>query len=54
MIRFASLIAVCALLSRFAREAHGYRVPLIDRRTAVTVGVLTVGLVGLVKVLVML
>lgn len=48
------VIAVCALLSRFARREYGYRVNFLDRRTAVTVGALCVGLVALVKVLVSL
>ncbi|MBN1883929.1 MAG: O-antigen ligase family protein [Candidatus Krumholzibacteriota bacterium] len=48
------VIAVSALLSRFASEEHGFTIAFLDRRTAIAVSALTVGLVGLVKVLVML
>ncbi len=46
------LLALCAILSRFAQERFGYRIPFLSRNTAIAVLCISVGFIGIIKVIV--
>jgi putative inorganic carbon (HCO3(-)) transporter len=48
------ILALCTVLSRFGREQFGYRVPFFSRNTAIAVLFIAAGLIGLIKILVII